>query len=110
MKEDENKKLVKSKRGELGPLNREEKKTPFFSFSYSFRSVTCTEDEVHIKGREARLEDGKFETEEFEGTADLATYFNAVTEIQRRFFEHSLSFLKPLFGLLPSGKGDKDES
>lgn len=88
--------------GERGlSVAAEERRTPFFSFRYSYRSVTLDRDRAHIQAREARFEDGRLETEEFEGTTGAASYLQAVVEMQRRLAGQFVSFM----GALPSFMG-----
>jgi len=84
--------------------------TSFISYRYSYKSVSSFNGKTHIKAKQERFENGKFETEEFEGTADGNLYDNAVEDLQRSLIQNFSSLFNP-FSFLPSfsQKDDKDK-
>jgi hypothetical protein len=80
------------------------KSHPFISFRYSYKSVSSVGGKTHIKSKEKSFENGKFQSEEFEGTMDGNVYSNMVGEMQKRIWSQIAAFLKPL-GLIGKGKG-----
>ena len=54
----------------------------FFSFRYSYKEVSLAGGKTHIRSQEHRFEDGKFSSEEFEGTMDGAVYEDAAKQTQ----------------------------
>ncbi len=42
--------------------------SPFLSFKYSYRSIYSDGVNTHVKAKERRFENGKIESEDFEGT------------------------------------------
>lgn len=81
----------------------------FFSFRYSYKSISSFGGKTYIKSKEQRFENGKFETEEFEGTTDGNVYNNMFSEMQNYFSNQVSAFLKPLSSFfLPFSTKDKD--
>jgi hypothetical protein len=69
----------------------------FFSFRYSYRAVSDFDGRVHVKARDTRYTNGKLESEEFEGVLDRGpSFFDVHLELQRRFQEQAMSFMKSL--------------
>ena len=64
-----------------------------------------SDGKAHIKAAEHRFENGKLESEEFEGTADLRTYFEYLNQLQQRVFDQFASFFRPF--LPPPPEDDK---
>jgi len=82
----------------------------FISYRYSYKSVSSFNGQTHIKAKQERFENGKFETEEFEGTTDGNLYDNAVEDLQRSLIQNFSSLFNPFSFLLPfSQKDDKDK-
>ncbi|QTA91934.1 hypothetical protein [Desulfonema magnum] len=80
----------------------------FVSFRYSYKSVSSSGGKTHIKARQERFENGRFESEEFEGTTDGDMCNNAVNDIQNRIFNQISNFFKPMSFFLPfAGTEDK---
>ncbi len=81
-------------------------KSPFISFSYSYKSMYYADGKTHVKAKEERFVDGRFDSQEFEGTLEGHTYNNALEEIHKSFTSNLLSFFNSSF-LLPFFR-DKD--
>jgi hypothetical protein len=79
----------------------------FFSFQYSYREITSVGGKTHIKSKDKKFADGKFTSEEFEGTTDQSIYNSLFDNMQRNFFGQMLSLLKPFSLLLPLNADDK---
>jgi hypothetical protein len=77
-------------------LDPVKKSQPFISFRYSYKSVSSIGDKTHIKSKEKSFVNGKFQSEEFEGTMDNNVYSNMVGEMQKRIWGQVTAFLKPL--------------
>ena len=70
----------------------------FFSFRYSYRAVSDFGGRVRLKAKDSRYENGKLESEEFEGVLDQGpSFYDLHLELQRRFQEQAISFMKSLF-------------
>ena len=87
-------------------LDPVKKSHPFISFRYSYKSISSIGGKTHIKSKEKSFENGKFESEEFEGTMDGNVYSNMVGEMQKRIWGQVAAFLKPL-GLIGKDKNSK---
>jgi hypothetical protein len=80
-----------------------EKKTPsyfhnpFFSFRYSYKSISHSGGRSHVKSVEQRFENGKFETEEFEGTTHGNMYDDVISKMQKYYIDQISALLKPWF-------------
>ena len=84
-------------------------RNPFFSFKYSYKSISSFGGRSHIKMKEHRFENGKFETEEFEGTTDGNVYNNMIREMQNYYSNQVSNLLKSWSSLfLPFSKKNKD--
>jgi hypothetical protein len=70
---------------------------PFLSYKYSYKSISSDGEKTHIKARENRFEDGKFESEEFQGTMDNNMYNQLVKEMNSYFSKQMELFFKPFF-------------
>lgn len=74
---------------------------PFFGFSYSFREISLVDGQTHVRSHQARLVDGRLQTEEFEGTLNGAAYAQAVAETQRLLTEQTTFLLRQFSNFLP---------
>lgn len=81
---------------------------PFISFRYSSRTLYCDGEKTHIKAREETLRNGRFTSEEFEGTTDKGVYEEMIQEMQRAFFKQMELFFKP-FSIFLSGPENRKE-
>ncbi len=68
----------------------------FVSFRYSFKEVSLAGGKTRIRAQEHRFEDGKFSSEEFEGTVDGAVYEDAAKQA-RDFVAGQISSVWGLF-------------
>jgi len=83
-------------------------KSPFVSFRYSYKEVSSGSGRTHIRSKEKSFENGKYKSEEFEGTLDGNVYPSMVGEIQKHILNQIAVFLKPFSMFLPFG-GLKDK-
>jgi hypothetical protein len=95
-----------SAKNDIEILEPVKKANPFISFRYSYKSVSSIGGKTHIKSKEKSFENGKFQSEEFEGTVDGNVYSNMVVEMQKRIWSQVAAFLKPL-GLIGKDKNSK---
>lgn len=89
--------LVKRAEAEVMERSRSpQPKGPRVSFRYSYRSIETTGEMAHLKARERRFEDGRFEAEDFEGTVEGGAYVKTVQELQRRLVVGMTALLAPI--------------
>jgi hypothetical protein len=67
-----------------------------FNFRYAYRSITFYEDQAYLKAKEARFSNGKFESEEIEGTFGSEVYQNAVTEMSKAWLKMMSAYMQPM--------------
>lgn len=80
-------------------LNFFEPWNPFnsmFNFRYACRSITFSDGQTHLKAREERFINGKFESEEIEGTYGGEVYQNVVTEMSRAWLNMMTALMQPM--------------
>ena len=87
-------------------LDSEKKAHSFISFRYSYKSISSSGGKTHIKSKEKSFENGKFQSEEFEGTLPGNVFTNMAGEMQKRLWNQMTAFLKP-FGLMNKDKNPK---
>lgn len=80
---------------------------PLLSFRYSYRQLSSLDGKTHVKAKECRFEDGKFTTEEFEGTTGPDAYSDAVSAMHRLVQQQAALLLQPLSLLLLSSMRNK---
>jgi hypothetical protein len=69
----------------------------FFSFGYSYREVSDFGGRVRLKAKDIRYVNGKLESEEFDSVLDPGpSFYDLHLELQRRFQEQAMSFMKSL--------------
>jgi hypothetical protein len=90
-------------------LNPVQKPSPFISFRYSYKEISSFGGQTHIRSKEKSFENGKFKSEEFEGTLPGNVYFNMVGELKRQFWNRMTTFMKPFSIFLPHRSKDKDQ-
>jgi hypothetical protein len=71
------------------------------SFRYAYKEVSLAGGTTRIRSREHRFMDGKFESEEFDGTLDGAVYHDAVKVTQDVLKSQVNSFIKLFSVFLP---------
>ena len=74
--------------------------SPFLSFRYSYRSIYSDGVNTHVKAKERRFENGKIESEDFEGTMEQSIYHQAAREMRRYLAMQVDFFLRPFSFLL----------
>jgi hypothetical protein len=92
---------------DLGKQGREESDiinpmsfySPFLTFRYSYRSMYSDGLNTYLKAKERRFENGKIESEDFEGTMDQSIYNQVAKEMYRYLAMQMDFFLRP-FSLL----------
>lgn len=72
----------------------------FFTFRYSSTEIFSQGGELHVKMREARYENGRFKSEECEGTIDRDAYGRMVSEAQGYFLNQAFGFARLLLAPL----------
>jgi hypothetical protein len=82
---------------------------PFFSFSFSHTEMSLQGGRARVKSRSARFEDGKLETQTFEGELDRRAFDEFVDQSQRLVAQQASMFLRSLSWFLPfAGKRKTD--
>ena len=90
--------------------DRGQNNSPFISFRYSCREVSSSGGRTHIRSKDKSFENGKFKSEEFEGTLDGNVYSDLVDAMQKHFLNQMALFMKPFSMFLPFGRSrDKDK-
>ena len=74
---------------------------PFSSFSYSFSEITSVNGQTRVRSRQARLVDGKLQTEAFDGTLGGTAYTEAIARTQRLMAEQTSFLLRQFSNFLP---------
>ncbi|HPL68073.1 MAG TPA: hypothetical protein PLG94_16190 [Smithellaceae bacterium] len=102
------KEIIKdSARNNVEILDPVQQASPFFSFRYSYKEISSDGGRTRIRSKEKSFENGKFKSEEFEGTLPGNIYFNMVGEMQKMFFNQFSTLMKPFSLLLPFGSKDR---
>jgi hypothetical protein len=105
-RKDASKDIEKSHRGEIEVLESVQKMSPFISFHYSYKEISSVNGQTQIRSKEKRFVNGKFESEEFEGTLGGHVYERIASDMQKYFFNQMDAFLKPFSMFLPFGFRD----
>jgi len=100
---DDGRMIEKAKKGEVEVLEPIQKSTPFFSFHYSYKEISSVGGQTRIRSKKRQFTNGKFESEDFEGTLGGHVYDHMVSDTQKYFLNYIDSFLKPFYALLPFG-------
>jgi len=90
-------------------LNPVQKASPFISFHYSYKEISSDGSKTYMRSKEKSFENGKFKSEEFEGTLPGNVYLNMAGEMQKLFFNQISSLMKPFSMFLSSGSRNKDK-
>jgi len=85
-----------------------QKASPFISFHYSYREIFSAGGQTRVRAREKSFENGKFQSEEFEGTLPGNLCSDLAGEMQRSFFNHMTTLMKPFSMFLPFGFKDNN--
>ena len=103
VRKDADKMIEKTNKGEVEVLEPIQKSTPFFIFHYSYKEISSVNGQTRIRSKKKQFVNGKFESEEFEGTLGGHVYDHMVSDMQKHFLNSLDTFLKPFFALLPFG-------
>ncbi|MGD0276083.1 MAG: hypothetical protein ABSB79_08505 [Syntrophales bacterium] len=110
LKKDRNEIVKRPAKHEVEILDPVQNAPPFISFRYSYKEVSSYGGKTRIKSREKSFENGKYKSQEFEGTLDGNVYSNMVGEIQKHFLNEMTVLMKQFSMFLPFGKAkDKDK-
>jgi len=82
---------------------------PFLSFRYSYTEITAAGGTPRVKAQRARYENGRLESERFEGEVDRSGYERMLAEAQRQFAHQTASMLRSVFSFLPLFGGPRPE-
>ena len=85
-----------------------QKASPFIRFRYSCREISSGGGQTRIKSKQKSFENGKFKSEEFEGTLPGNVYSNLAEEMQKSFFNQLTTLMKSFSVFLPFGLKDKN--
>jgi hypothetical protein len=99
-----------SSKGEIEVLEPVNNASPFISFHYSYKEISSVNGQTHIRSKQKRFANGKFESEEFVGTLGGHVYDRMVSDMQRHFFSQMNALLKPFSMVLPFGSGDNKKN
>ena len=89
----------------------------FFSFRYNHTSITQIDGKTHIRVNEERFENGRYESEKFEGITGGDIYKATIHEMNKTWINMMSSLLKPMLDIHASwfpripgkGKGQNNE-
>jgi hypothetical protein len=79
----------------------------WLSFSYSHREISSSGGQTHVRSRDVRYENGKLESESFEGTLGPGAYMQAVEQAQKLVAAQASAVLGFFAAFLPRGTKDK---
>lgn len=88
--------LEKQDREENDVINPMSFFSPFLSFRYSYRTLYSDGVNAYVKAKERRFENGKMESEDFEGIMDQSVYNQVAKELYRYLALQMEFFLNPL--------------
>jgi hypothetical protein len=91
--------LEKQDREENDVINPMSFFSPFLSLRYSYRSMYSDGANTYVKAKERRFENGKIESEDFEGTMDQSVH-NQVAKEMYRYLAIQMDFFLRQFSLL----------
>ena len=92
--------------GEVEILGEEKRATPFISFHYSYQEISSVNGRTRVRSKKKQFVDGKFESEEFEGTLGGHVYEHMAYGLHRNFFRQIGALLKPFSVFFPFMPGD----
>jgi hypothetical protein len=98
-KEKEKTELENQDREESDIINPMSFFSPFLSFRYSYRSIYSDGVNTHVKAKERRFENGKIESEDFEGKLEQSVYHQVAKEMNR-YLAMQMDFLLRPFSFL----------
>src|SRR5262245_15797911 len=79
----------------------------WLSFTYSHREISSAGGQPRVRSRDIRFENGKLESESFEGTLGAAAYVQAVEQAQKLVAAQTSAFLSFFSAFLPPASKDK---
>lgn len=101
-----NQAVQKSEGDEVKVLEPSDDGNPFFFFRYSYKSMTSVGGKTYVASEEKRYENGKLESESFEGVMEGDYLARAVQDMQNLFFKQISYFFKPFSFFLPFSDDD----
>jgi hypothetical protein len=81
----------------------------FLSFRYSYTEVTAQGDRTQVKGRRVRLDNGRLNSESFEGELGADAFATAARRVQEQVLAQSGGLLNPFAWLLPVRRRRSDD-
>jgi hypothetical protein len=101
--------ITEPKRNDVDMIAPSFYQNPFLSFRYSYKSISSFGGKTHIRAKEQRFENGKLETEEFEGTTDGNVYHHMLRDMQNYYLKQMAALSKSWSAFfLPFSSMDKD--
>jgi hypothetical protein len=85
-----------------------ERRTSFFSFSYSCTELSNAGGRTQVRSRKTSLQDGKLVSESFEGELDSSAYDEQVRRAQDAVLGQVRLFMQPFTWFLPSTRKPSD--
>ena len=112
MKKDMEKKggteIIESSKGrEVDMIRPEKNASSFISFRYSYQEISSDGERTRVRSKKKSFENGKFKSEEFEGTLPGNVYSNMAGQMQKFFFNQVSALLSSFLLFLPSKSKDK---
>lgn len=80
-----------------------------FTFRYSSTEIFSEGGNIHVKTTQTRFQDGRFSSEECEGTLDRRAYDRMVTDAQGYFLNQMSNFVKLLYAPFSSRARRRDD-
>ena len=80
----------------------------FFSFQYTFTEITAGDRTARVKSHRARYENGRLQSERFEGEVDRQGYERTLSKAQRHFAEQTANMLRSVFSFFPLPRSGRD--
>jgi hypothetical protein len=94
---------------ELTPTRMPQSPPPgFIRFRYSCTEISSRGQEVHVRMKHTRYQDGKLSSEECEGTLDRDTYRHTLQASQAQAFEQAFGLARALLGAFLGRTGRRD--
>lgn len=101
--------VQKSDHGKVKFMESSRPSGSFISFQYTYKSMSFSDGKTYVRSKRERFENGRIESEEFEGTMEGNAFMNTFLEMQNQFLKQINSFFNPLSFFLPFSKGDKEK-
>jgi hypothetical protein len=94
--------------GDIEVLDHTPNPFPFISFRYSYKEISSDGVNTTVKAKKKSFENGRFQSEEFEGTLPGSAYVNMAGEMQKLFANQMKALMKTFAMFLPSGSKTKN--